>query len=135
VWTACEKAVTKTANHSLRSVYCDLNEPRKHPGLWIVLIDSGLWPVFQFPRAAGKWDPMGKANTGSSSLTNKDASIALGMIVRGDREQDIAAWFGVNQARIAEAKSGALAPYPQLRQTNSLPRGRPVSKDEGYARR
>jgi hypothetical protein len=62
---------------------------------------------------------MGKARTGSPSLTNKDASVALGMIARGDREHDIAAWFGVNQARIAEAKAGAhgsvsAAPADQL---------------------
>ena len=50
---------------------------------------------------------MGKANASGHSLTNKDASIILGMVARGDREHDIAAWFGVNQARIAEVKSGS----------------------------
>lgn len=39
---------------------------------------------------------MGKANASGHSLTNKDASIILGMVARGDREHDIAAWFGVN---------------------------------------
>jgi len=28
------------------------------------------------------------------------------MVARGDREHDIAAWFGVNQGRIAEVKDG-----------------------------
>ncbi len=53
-------------------------------------------------------------------LTAKDASIVLAMQARGDRDHDIAAWFGVNQGRVAEAKDGkfgsvALAP------TNGLP--------------
>ena len=41
------------------------------------------------------------------TLSNKDASIVLGMQKRGDREHDIAAWFGVNQGRIAEVKGGS----------------------------
>lgn len=41
------------------------------------------------------------------SLSNRDASIVLGMQKRGDREHDIAAWFGVNQGRIAEVKAGS----------------------------
>jgi hypothetical protein len=28
------------------------------------------------------------------------------MVARGDRDHDIAAWFGVNQGRIAEVKAG-----------------------------
>lgn len=31
-----------------------------------------------------------------------DASIVLGMLKRGDRQNDIAAWFGLNGARICE---------------------------------
>lgn len=40
------------------------------------------------------------------SLYRDDARIILGMVARGDREHDIAAWFGVNQGRIAEVKKG-----------------------------
>jgi len=32
------------------------------------------------------------------------------MLQRGDRHHDIAAWFGVNQGRIAEVKGGELFP-------------------------
>jgi hypothetical protein len=42
------------------------------------------------------------------------------MQARGDRDHDIAAWFGVNQGRVAEAKDGkfgALAAAPN----NELP--------------
>jgi len=39
-------------------------------------------------------------------LTGKDASIIKGMRLRGDRQHDIAAWFGVNPGRIAEVLNG-----------------------------
>ena len=39
-------------------------------------------------------------------LTAADAALIRGMIDRGDRHHDIAAFFGVNQGRIAEIKSG-----------------------------
>jgi hypothetical protein len=40
------------------------------------------------------------------SLTNKDASIVLAMIMRGDKHHDIAAWFGENQGRVDDVKKG-----------------------------
>lgn len=36
----------------------------------------------------------------------QDASIVKGMLARGDRQHDIAAWFGVNGGRIGEIASG-----------------------------
>lgn len=39
-------------------------------------------------------------------LTEADAAIAKGMLRRGDRQHDIAAWFGVNGGRIAEIATG-----------------------------
>lgn len=39
-------------------------------------------------------------------LTATDASIVKGMLARGDRDHDIAAWFGVNQGRVADVKDG-----------------------------
>lgn len=57
---------------------------------------------------------MAKGKASGISLTNNDAQIALAMDKRGDRDHDIAAWFGVNQGRIAEVKGGshgALEPY------------------------
>ena len=50
---------------------------------------------------------MTRGKASGISLTNKDASIVLGMVARDDREHDIAAWFGVNQGRIAEVKKGS----------------------------
>lgn len=39
-------------------------------------------------------------------LGRSDIAIVLGMIDRNDRRHDIAAWFGVNQGRIADAEKG-----------------------------
>lgn len=39
-------------------------------------------------------------------LTEQDAAIVKAMIARGDRQHDIAAWFGVNGGRIGEIASG-----------------------------
>ena len=50
---------------------------------------------------------MTRGKTSGFSLTNRDAKIVLGMIIRGDRHHDIAAWFGVNQGRIAEVQDGS----------------------------
>src|SRR3954463_13467030 len=40
------------------------------------------------------------------SLTEADAAIVRGMLARGDRQHDIAAWFGVNGGRVGEIASG-----------------------------
>lgn len=74
--------------------------------------------------------PRGEAS--GISLSNKDASIVLGMVGRDDREHDIAAWFGVNQGRVAEVKAGshgsmAMAPAHEL-----PPKGPPVRRGDGF---
>lgn len=40
------------------------------------------------------------------SMTAEDAAIAKAMIQRGDKQHDIAAFFGVNSGRIAEIAKG-----------------------------
>ena len=62
------------------------------------------------------------------AFSNKEASIVLGMVARGDKRHDIAAWYGENQARIAEVEQGdygnlAAAPVSEL-----PPRGAPGPK-------
>ena len=47
-----------------------------------------------------------RAEPSGRRLSETDASIVKGMAQRGDRHHDIAAWFGVNQGRIAEVLSG-----------------------------
>jgi hypothetical protein len=44
------------------------------------------------------------------SLTESDAAIVKGMLARGDRQHDIAAWFGVNGGRVGEIATGARFP-------------------------
>lgn len=43
-----------------------------------------------------------RARPSGITLTVGDAAIIKGMLLRGDRQHDIAAWFGVNGGRIAE---------------------------------
>lgn len=62
------------------------------------------------------------------ALSNKDASIVLGMAARGDSEHDIAAWFGVNQGRIAEIKGGAYGSIPMAPEAELPPKGSPGLK-------
>lgn len=47
-----------------------------------------------------------RANSSGIRLNKSDAAIAKAMITRGDRQHDIASWFGVNGGRIAEISTG-----------------------------
>jgi hypothetical protein len=40
------------------------------------------------------------------ALNNREISIVKGMLARGDRQHDIAAYFGINSGRIAEINLG-----------------------------
>jgi len=62
------------------------------------------------------------------ALTNKEAREVLGMLARGDHNHDIAAWFGVNPARIAEVKSGDYGPLEAAPVNQLPPRGAPGIK-------
>ena len=62
---------------------------------------------------------MSRGKASGYTLKASDAPIIIGMQARGDRDHDIAAWFGVNQGRVAEVKDGkfgdvAAAPSHQL---------------------
>jgi hypothetical protein len=50
---------------------------------------------------------MNRATASGISLTETDAALVKGMLRRGDRQHDVAAWFGVNGGRIAEIASGS----------------------------
>lgn len=47
-----------------------------------------------------------RAKASGIVLDETDGAIAKGMILRGDRQHDVAAWFGVNGGRIGEIASG-----------------------------
>ena len=57
------------------------------------------------------------------ALTDEEIAIVKGMIVRGDRQHDIAAYFGVNGGRIGEISKGASGPSVATRasRSNGLP--------------
>lgn len=55
--------------------------------------------------------------------------MVLGMLARGDREHDIAAWFGVNQARINDVKRGDFG-VSAAPQTGLPPSGAPGLKGQ-----
>ena len=48
-----------------------------------------------------------RAQPSGVHLTATDAAQVKGMLQRGDRQHDIASWFGVNSGRITEVGSGA----------------------------
>lgn len=41
------------------------------------------------------------------AFTSREISLVKGMLARGDKQHDIAAYFGVNGGRVAEVKTGA----------------------------
>jgi hypothetical protein len=69
-----------------------------------------------------------KGKASGYHLTNHDASIVLGMIARGDRDHDIAAYFGVNQGRIAEVKNGEFGSTSAVPAEQLPPKGPPGVK-------
>lgn len=62
-----------------------------------------------------------RAKSSGVSLSADDASIVKGMILRGDRQHDIAAWFGVNGGRIAEIATGYRFANIDAAQSSILP--------------
>lgn len=68
-----------------------------------------------------------RASPSGLRLTQADASLVKGMVNRGDRHHDIAAWFGVSQGRIAEVMSGDLFPAASVAPLSQLPPPGPYS--------
>jgi hypothetical protein len=62
------------------------------------------------------------------TVTPADVPIIIGMITRGDRLQDIAAWFGLNQARIPETEAGKFGPPQTTPEVKLPPKGPPGPK-------
>ncbi|TIS66675.1 hypothetical protein [Mesorhizobium sp.] len=73
---------------------------------------------------------MARAATSGRRLSLGDASLVKGMIARGDRHHDIAAWFGVNQSRIAEVNDGHLHLTAVQAPANQLPPPGPYSSGQ-----
>lgn len=64
---------------------------------------------------------MTRAEASGIRLSEADAAVVKGMIERGDRQHDIAAWFGVNGGRIGEISSGDKFDWIDAAPTDELP--------------
>jgi hypothetical protein len=62
-----------------------------------------------------------RARPSGLTITERDAALIRGMIERGDRHHDIAAFFGLNQGRIAEVKDGKRFPDVPAASPDELP--------------
>jgi hypothetical protein len=67
-----------------------------------------------------------KGNRGD--ISSRDAARILSMLARGDRPHDVAAWFGVNQGRIAEIEDGEFGLAKEIDLKTLPPRGSPGQK-------
>jgi hypothetical protein len=68
---------------------------------------------------------MSKAKRSGIVVHAADVPVILGMVNRGDRKHDIAAWFGLNQGRIAEVEDGAHGTPPAATASKLPPSGSP----------
>lgn len=71
---------------------------------------------------------MSRGKASGYKLNKNDARIVLGMVGRGDRHHDIAAWFGVNQGRIAEVQEGSFGGISAASSNELPPKGPPGIK-------
>ena len=62
-----------------------------------------------------------RAKPSGRILTEENVKIIKGMLQRGDRQHDIAAWFGVNGGRVAEVASGARYEWVKAASVIDLP--------------
>jgi Pentapeptide repeats (8 copies) len=64
---------------------------------------------------------LARARPSGRRLSAADVSLVKGMVGRGDRHHDVAAWFGGNQGRIAEVIAGELYPEALAAPLRDLP--------------
>lgn len=69
-----------------------------------------------------------RAEPSGITLDRDDAATIKGMLARGDRQHDIAAWFGVNGGRIAEIATGYRFGEVEPAATSALPPRGPYPK-------
>jgi hypothetical protein len=71
---------------------------------------------------------MARAERSGRRVRAADVPLILAMIARGDRRHDIAAWFGLNQGRIAEVEEGQHGSPPLAHGVTLPPSGSPGPK-------
>jgi len=62
-----------------------------------------------------------RAKASGVTLSSDDTMLVKGMLIRGDRQHDIAAWFGVNAGRIAEIAIGKSFAWVKAAEGFNLP--------------
>ena len=70
----------------------------------------------------------------SEELTSSDAMVVKGMIARGDKNETIAAYFGVNQRAISHVRSGSKFNDQHAASPEVLPPPGPYGVDPIYVR-
>jgi hypothetical protein len=71
---------------------------------------------------------MAKGNKSGIKVKAIDIPIIMGMIGRGDRHHDIAAWFGLNQGRIKDTQDAKYGPAQTTAGIGLPPKGPPGIK-------
>lgn len=69
-----------------------------------------------------------KARRSGIQVRKADVPLILAMVAREDRKHDIAAWFGLNQGRIAEVEDGEYGNPPLAKDEELPPSGSPGLK-------
>jgi hypothetical protein len=69
-----------------------------------------------------------RARASGITLSTAEAALVKGMLSRGDRQHDIAAWFGVNGGRVAEIAVGTRFSEVQAACPKELPPRGPYPK-------
>jgi len=62
-----------------------------------------------------------RAPSSGISLSEADAALVKSMLLRGDRQHDVAAWFGVNGGRIGEISKGLKFSWVKAESADQLP--------------
>ncbi|MGO9741320.1 MAG: hypothetical protein ACLPN5_07370 [Roseiarcus sp.] len=71
---------------------------------------------------------MARADASGFKVETTDIPIIIGMINRGDRRHDIAAWFGLNQGRVKNTQDGKYGPPHTTPGIKLPPKGPPGIK-------
>ena len=74
-----------------------------------------------------------RASNSGVALNETDAGIIKGMLLRGDRQHDIASWFGVNAGRISEIANGRRFTHVPPTLPDDLPSPGPYELGRKYA--
>jgi hypothetical protein len=71
---------------------------------------------------------MSRADASGFKVGKHDIPIIIGMVGRGDRRHDIAAWFGLNQGRVKNTQDGKYGPAETIPGLKLPPKGPPGIK-------